>query len=142
MTFFKSKWVTLLVVLSFAILQLIQPFIHAHLDAQHPIQNTGFHVGDAHENLAYHSSSITADANIAYDALSDFPHASHTLTVASGMTKPAELNLASSVSILILFAYVIALAVQPSLVLTVNHRNLPYKLLKRRLPASRSPPQA
>jgi len=45
----KTKWVRLSVAVCFAILQALQPFIHAHLDAEHPIQNTGFHVGSEHE---------------------------------------------------------------------------------------------
>ena len=143
MHFLNNKWVSLVVVVCFALLQLLQPFIHAHLDAEHPIQNTGFHVGDAHEDMAYHAGELPPDASSAHDdMLSDLSHASHTVTVASGMTKQASLSVASNITFIFLLGYIIALALQFTLVSPSNYHFFPHKLLKRRLPASRAPPQA
>ena len=130
----KTKWLTLAVVTCFAILQALQPFIHAHLDAEHPIQHTGFHVGDAHEE------AVTADT-LANHTLSNTPHISHTISVASGIKQDvAPIFLMDALfAIVLTFCFVLFLqasqALNPALPFTFTPS------LRRRLPASRAPPQ-
>lgn len=128
----KTKWLSLVMVVCFAILQALQPFIHAHLDAEHPIQEIGFHVGNDHEEIsAADSLSHTVSA----------PHPSHTLSVASGIKQDINPMLANALVVIVLsFCFLVALP-QP-----VRPRYFPAPLvskthLKRRLPAPRAPPQ-
>ncbi|HSH53450.1 MAG TPA: hypothetical protein VK967_00345 [Methylotenera sp.] len=130
----KTKCVTLVFAICFAILQALQPFIHAHLDAEHPIQNTGFHVGDEHEEVMHHS--VTGE-----HALSGVPHASHTISVASGIKKDIDPALVADPIAIVLFCLCIALVLQSVFTHFLPLAPVPYQSLKRRLPASRAPPQ-
>lgn len=129
----NTRWVTLAVAICFAILQALQPFIHAHLDTEHPIQHTGFHVGDEHEE-AYNVAQSTNHA------VSSVPHATHTISVASGIKQDMDTQLLVNV-LAVVFSICFLLTLQspqkrnPALVL------VPIESLKRRLPASRAPPQ-
>lgn len=127
----KTKWVTLVIAACFAILQAMQPLIHAHLDTEHPIHTSGFHVGDEHEEVV-HASSVDA-------SLSEVPHVSHTISVASGIKKDIDLGVLDSITVAVIFI-VLALLLpssnlpQPSYI--PNFR----RVLRRRLPAPRAPP--
>jgi hypothetical protein len=139
----KSKFVALLVVIAFAMLQLMQPFVHVHLDVQHPIQSTAFHIDSGHENSAYdaeRAEPANSAQNTSVASSDNFSHASHTVTVVSVMAKPSGLNYNSILPIFVLLACVIALVMHPNIVLVLNYRPLPHKPLKRRLPATRAPP--
>jgi hypothetical protein len=130
----KTKWLTLTVAVCFAILQALQPFIHGHLDADHPIQHTGFHVGDAHEETVSSNHEAT-------HTVSNVPHASHTVSVASGIKQDFE----NMPFIDVLFAAILSFCFV--LTLQSNYRfkpallSIPKESIKRRLPASRAPPQ-
>ncbi len=129
----KTKWIKLSVVVCFAILQALQPFIHAHSGAGHSTQNTGFHVGAEHEAHSNASDHLTDHF------LSDV---SHTVSVASGIKQDVDLAfLIDAVSFALLglcFAVVIQSVSNHFPPLTLA----PHKPLKRRLPASRAPPQS
>lgn len=131
----KTKWVTLVFATCFAILQALQPFIHAHLDAEHPIQNTGFHVGDEHEEVVHHSD-VSGE-----HALSTVPHASHTISVADGIKKDIDPALVADSIAIALFCLYIAIVLQSVSTHFLPLAPVPYQSLKRRLPASRAPPQ-
>lgn len=131
----KIKWVTLVFAICFAILQALQPFIHAHLDGEHPIQNTGFHVGDEHEEAMHHSAYSDEHA------LSAVPHASHTISVASGIKKDIDPALVADSIAIALFCLCIALVLQSVFTHFLPLAPVPYQSLKKRLPASRAPPQ-
>lgn len=131
MSLSKSKWLTLVIAACFAILQAMQPLIHAHLDAEHPIHNSGFHVGDKHEEVA-HESTVDAE-------LSEASHISHTISVASGIKKDVDASVLDPILGAVIF-FVVTLLLpsyhipkpQPTLLLR--------QFLRRRLPASRAPP--
>lgn len=127
----NTKWLTIVFAICFAILQALQPFIHAHLDTQN--QNYGFHLGAQHEE-AINTDHSNQDISIT-------PHAPHTLSVDSGIKQDINplMLLASLLAVLLSFCF--ALATQSS------HRQNPAlslvlkECLKRRLPASRAPPR-
>ena len=141
----KAKFVVYLIVLCFALLQIFTPFIHAHINTSHPIQNTGFHVGDAHEEMAIeltHShSSNTSTEHLNASFLASTPHATHTISVASGISQGVDSSLTAVASLVILFflCFPFALTTGPKHFFPLNL--IPHQLLKRRLPASRAPPQ-
>lgn len=127
----KSKWLTLMIAACFAILQAMQPLIHAHLDAEHPIHNSGFHVGDEHEEVA-HESTVDAE-------LSEAPHISHTISVASGIKKDVEASVLDPISAAVIF-FVVALLLASYHLPKQQLIPLLRQFLRRRLPASRAPP--
>lgn len=130
----KSNWFTLTVAICFAILQALQPFIHAHMDADHPVHHTGFHVGDEHEE-------VFDAGHLGNHSVSSIPHASHTISVASGIKQDTDATLFTHAILAVVFSvfFVLTLASTkqfiPALLL------IPHSILKRRLPASRAPPQ-
>jgi hypothetical protein len=133
----KAKWVTLAVSVCFAILQTLQPFIHAHLlDVDHPTQHTGFHLGDDHE------ASVSFSDHQADHAATNTVHASNTVSVASGIKQDVNSALlveALSTALLYFCFIIVALSTlkrYPSSNLTATYRQL-----RRRLPAPRAPPQ-
>lgn len=133
----KAKWVTLAVSVCFAILQTLQPFIHAHLlDVDHPTQHTGFHLGDDHE------APVSFSDHQAEHEATNTVHVSNTVSVASGIKQdvnPALLVDALSVALLYFCFIIVAhstLKLYPPASLTPA-----YRFLRRRLPAPRAPPQ-
>lgn len=127
----KTKWVTLVIAACFAILQAMQPLIHAHLDADHPIHNSGFHVGDEHEEVT-HESTVGA-------TLSEVPHVSHTISVASGIKKDIDLSLLDSMTAAVIFI-VIGLLLPRNNIPQLQYTPYLRHFLRRRLPAPRAPP--
>lgn len=150
----KSSGLTLLLAVCFALLQVLQPFIHAHLD-QHSAhdshsqqlhdshqhdhhayghQQVGFHVADAHEE-------VFAQAVHDGTQLSAVPHASHTIFVAPAITKNVDLATVLNAMQLALYGLVMAI------ILLVTTQQFPalvnphYPSIKRRLPATRAPPR-
>jgi divalent metal cation (Fe/Co/Zn/Cd) transporter len=130
----KTKWFTFAVAICFAILQALQPFIHAHVDTEHPIQNLGFHVGHEHEEAISMQS-------LADHTLSNIPHASHTVLVASGIKQDSDsMNLLKAL-VAIVFSFCFILVLQSTHKLNSSFLFVAKESLKRRLPASRAPPQ-
>jgi hypothetical protein len=127
----KTKWVTLTVAVFFAILQILQPFIHAHVDANHPIQETGFHIGVDHEESFVTSNSAT---------VSVAPHASHIVSVAPAINKDADPALLIDVVVLVVLFIFFSIALQSALKLYPKLTLVSHKTLKLRLPAVRAPP--
>lgn len=130
----KTKWVRLIVAVCFAILQALQPFIHVHVDADHPIQNTGFHVGNEHEEAF--SVEFLAD-----HAVSNDPHASHTISVDSSIKQDADGLLLMNAILAVVLSFCFILALQSNHRLNPAFLLVPKESLRRRLPASRAPPQ-
>lgn len=130
----KSKWITLVIALLFAILQTLQPFIHGHLDSDHTVHHIGFHVGGEHE---------IAPEVVHHDAehkMSNVSHPSHTVSVSSGVKE--DVNPALSVDtlfVVLLVIFFISVSLSNSKSYSSSNR-FHYNLLKRRLPASRAPP--
>ncbi|WP_020168077.1 MULTISPECIES: hypothetical protein [Methylotenera] len=141
----KANFVVYLIVLCFALLQVFTPFIHAHLNAEHPIQNTGFHVGDAHEEMAIElthlHSTDTSSEHLDASFLSSIPHATHTISVASGITQGVDSTFLVVASLLVLFFLCFPFALTSVLRQFFLLSLTPLQPLKRRLPASRAPPQ-
>ncbi len=131
----KTKWLTLAIALSFAILQVLQPFIHAHLDAEHPIQHTGFHVGDEHEESADFSGHFSNYT------VSNIDHVSHTISVASGIKQDFNSTLLAKILSPVLLCVCFAIALRSILKLHPPLSLIAYSSLRRRLPAARAPPQ-
>lgn len=138
----------MLLVVCFMLLQMLQPFIHAHVEHSslhphthhapmhhkvHDHHQVGFHVADAHEELfdqvEHHSAQLVA-----------IPHASHTIFVAPAITQPVENNSVFNVPLLALYCLVMALML---LTTSAHYWSLltpHFPSIKRRLPASRAPP--
>lgn len=131
MAWTKSKWVTLIIAMCFAILQAMQPLIHAHLDADHPIHNSGFHMGDDHEEAA-HESTITPK-------LSEEPHVSHTISVASGIKKDLDLSLVDPLYAAAIFV-IITLLLLPRHNFDTHYTPRFRQFLRGLSPAPRAPP--
>lgn len=127
----KTKWVTLVIATCFAILQAMHPLIHAHLDADHPIHHSGFHVGDEQEEVV-HESTIDV-------SLSEAPHVSHTISVASGIKKDIDLSWPDSMAAAIIFI-VLGLFLPDNNIPQPQYTPYLRPFLRRRLPASRAPP--
>lgn len=129
----KTKWVTVAVVICFAILQALQPFIHAHVDAEHPIQKTGFHVGDEHEEVLNVEHLANYPSNV--------PHASHTISVDSSIKQDTDSMLFINTIFAVAFSICFILVLQFTHRLNPAFLLVPKESLKRRLPASRAPPK-
>lgn len=134
MIFSKAKWLSLTVSICFAILQALQPFIHAHLDTDHPIQNTGFHVGNEHEE-------VFSMEHLANNAVSNVPHASHTVSVDSSIKQDFDNLLLMNPYLALVLIFCFFLALQTTHRLYPASFLVPKESLRRRLPASRAPPQ-
>ena len=132
----KYKWVTLTIAIIFAILQALQPFIHSHLDVNHPIHHTGFHVGDEYEEV---STDISSQIN--NHVVSNMAHVSHTVSVASGIKQDLSSVLAADIVGVVIFCLYFASALLATLKFYPALSLIFYNSLKRRLPASRAPPQ-
>ena len=130
----KAKWLSLTVSICFAILQALQPFIHAHLDTDHPIQNTSFHVGNEHEEAF-------SMEHLAIHAVSNVPHASHTVSVDSSIKQDFDNLLLMNPYLALVLIFCFILALQSTYRLNPASFLVPKESLRRRLPASRAPPQ-
>lgn len=130
----KARWLIFAVATCFAILQALQPFIHAHIDVDHPIQNTGFHVGDEHEEAV-------SFEHLSTHSVSNVPHASHTISVASGIKQDLKNMSFADALIAIVLSFSFLLVLSSSQRLNPAFLLVPKESLKRRLPASRAPPQ-
>ena len=141
----KAKFLVYSVVLFLALLQIFTPFIHAHFNTDHPIQNTGFHVGDAHEEMAIELTHLysaeTSAEHLDASFLSTIPHATHTISVASGITQDVDSALLVVASLLVLFFLCFPQYLTPFLSQFFALSLIPQQPLKRQLPASRAPPQ-
>lgn len=135
MFFNRTKWLTLMVVLCLAVLLALQPFIHAHLDVEHPIQHSGFHVGsDYEESLSVHHDQPS-------HSVSAIPHVSHIVKVAPSIKQGIDLALVVDVAGLILVSFCLAIAIKLTAQQFSQLNPSFYQPLKRRLPAARAPPQ-
>ncbi len=127
----KTKWITLLLAIFFAILQVLQPFIHAHLDENHSPHEAGFHVGAEHEEyFDSHSNKIT-----------DYPHAAHIVTVSSAIKQDIDSALLFDLLPLFVLCLSFFILLRPTLVVYPQLSLLSYQRLRKRLPATRAPPR-
>jgi hypothetical protein len=134
MLFGKNRWVVLTVALCLVVLQVLQPFIHAHLDVEHPQQLSGLHVGGDYEaSLSGYPES--------HHAITDLSHVSHVLTIAPSLKQELDLTIVLDVVALILVSFFLAMALPLATQLFLQLNLSYYQSLKRWLPASRAPPQ-
>ena len=129
----NTNWVRLMVAICFAVLQALQPFIHAHIDADHPIQETGLHVGSEHEEE--HSFE-----HMTNHALSSVAHVSHTVSVDSSIKQDAD-SLLLVQAFLLVFTFCLVLTLPSPQKFNRVFLLEPKQSLRRRLPASRAPPK-
>ena len=127
----KTKWVTLTITIFFVILQVLQPFIHAHLDTNQLAQETGFHVGADHEEFF-------SVPNI--HSLSVVPHASHIVSVASAIKQDIDPALSTDAIALVVLSLFFIVLLQSALTTYPPLTLVTLRPLKRRLPAPRAPP--
>ena len=130
----KTKWITLVFAIFFAILQVLQPFIHAHLDGDHQLQNVGFHVGEEHEENTNVSNHLTDHS------LSSIPHAAHTVLVSTGIKQDIDPALLTNAIALVVLCLCFIILLQSALTLYPPLTLIYHQSLKRKLPASRAPP--
>ncbi|MGJ8620957.1 MAG: hypothetical protein ACSHWN_11550 [Methylophilaceae bacterium] len=133
--FNKTKWLVLTVALCLIALQALQPFIHAHLDIEHPEHLSGLHVGGDYE------ASLNDHSHKSNHSITDLSHVSHVITIAPSIKQDTDLTLVLDVVALIFISFCLAIAAQLSTQLFSPLHLSHYQSLKRRLPASRAPPQ-
>lgn len=131
--FFQSiKKLAWIVVFWFALLQVIAPFIHAHLGAEHLTETATLHVhADEHEHFDTHN-----DSN---NHVADLSHAMQTVTVTDGFINDLENSFA-----LYAVLYVLCfLLVRANLIIRFHpvSNSLQDYSIKWRSPAPRAPPQ-
>lgn len=127
-----TNYIILTVAICFTVLQ---PFLHVHLDAEHPIQQTGFHMGNAFEELAIHATQLT-DAGPT--------HASHTseiISIDSVFKQDVDLSLTGDTFALALILFCFSLFSPAASARFLPFYSQYYQALKRRLPVPRAPPQ-
>ncbi|PPD55586.1 MAG: hypothetical protein CTY10_06875 [Methylotenera sp.] len=134
MIFTNDKCLAIIVCICFAILQALQPFIHAHLDADHPIQNTGFHVGSDHEEAL-------DTEHLADHAVFNGAHASHTVSVDSSIKQDSKETFLANAILVVVLSLCFILTLKSTHRLNPAFLLIPKESLKRRLPASRAPPK-
>jgi hypothetical protein len=131
----KTKWLMLAFAICFALLQALQPFIHAHLDTEHSTQYAGLHINLEHEEL------VSLDHDVTDDSMYATPHAQHTISVDSGIKHDIDLalltNTVSFILFFICFAIIFKSVSNQFPQLTVVH----HKLLRRQPQSVRAPPQ-
>lgn len=116
---------------------LLQPFLHIHLDTEHPIQQTGFHVANAYEEM--HDYALHMDEE---HVLKGSTHTSEVIAIDAATKQEVEHQFSADGSSIILLIFCIGLL---STTITTS-RTQPrqqhfYRLLRQQLPASRAPPQ-
>lgn len=131
----QTKWLAQFLVGCFAILQLLQPFIHAHLDTPHSPKTSSFHVVSDHEETLQ-GSNLSAD-----DSIFNSPHPAHVISVDSSIKSDIKFLISDESIQLILFCLIIVLALQSVSKVFFPFTTHHYLFLKERLPASRAPPK-
>ncbi len=129
----KTKWIVVLVAISFAILQTLQPFIHAHFDEVDTDHHSGFHTVDDHESATSHNHTKSSEA---YE-----DHSSHKVTIASGIN--SDLKTPFLVDVLIGLTFSLYLILITSFKNRLNPASLPIfkETSSRRRPGNRAPPK-
>jgi hypothetical protein len=123
----KLSW---MIVLCFALLQVIAPFIHTHSGAEHLPEHASLHVhADEHEHSANHDDN---------HYVTDLSHTMHTVTVANGLINELDSSLTLYATILVICF--LLLRTNPIVTFPVNNFLHDY-FFKRRRPAPRAPPQ-
>lgn len=130
--FFQSlKKLSWIVVLWFALLQAIAPFIHTHLGAGHLSEHASLHVhADEHEHSADHDDN---------QYVVDLSHTMHTVTVTNGLVNDLVYSLILYAAIFV----ICFLLVRTNLIIRFHPDSnfLHGYSFNRRLPAPRAPPQ-
>lgn len=113
---------------------VLQPFLHVHLDAEHPIQQTGFHMGSAYEELAIHATQL-GDAGLTHES-----HTSEIISIDSAFKQDVDASLFDDVLALALILFCFSLLLSASSRFSLHYSHY-YQALKRLLPTPRAPPQ-
>ncbi len=124
----KLSWI---IVLWFALLQVIAPFIHTHLGAGHLTETASLHVhADEHEHSADHDDK---------HYVADLSHTMQTVTVANGLINDLDNSLTLYAAIFV----ICFLLVRTNLFIRFHPDSnfLQDYSFKRRRPAPRAPPQ-
>lgn len=130
MSFQPLKKLSWMIVLWFALLQVIAPFIHTHLGAGHLTETASLHMhADEHEHFADHDGNHYA---------ADVSHTKHTVTVANGFTNHLDNGLTVYAALFV----ICFLLVRTHLVIRYDPGiNFLFDYsFKRRLPSPRAPP--
>lgn len=132
----NTKWTMIAFAMCFALLQALQPFIHAHLDTeQHSTQYSGLHINLEHEEL------ISLDHDDTDNSMYATPHAQHTISVDSSIKPDVALALltyaVSFVLFFISFAIIFKAVSNQFPQLTIVH----HKFQRRQPQSVRAPPQ-
>lgn len=128
----RAKWIITTVAFCFAILQALQPFIHAHLDGEDHSHTHGLHVAEDHE-------SAHALEHLSNHSFSDVSHAAHTVSVSQGIKpKSPDIFNGSFTFVLIVIWFALTILKTPSHFLHLISN--PARSFMRRLPAPRAPP--
>ena len=123
------------VAICLAVLLALQPFLHAHMDTEQTVQTRGFHVGMEHEE-------IFSAEHITNHDLSSIPHASHIVSVDSGIKKEIDTNFVTDAIAAIIISFFFVQALQLAQRLIPAAPLVLKESLKRQLPDTRAPPQS
>lgn len=127
----QKNWCVALIVFCLVLLQVFQPFIHAHIDAKQTVHQSGFHVGGEHEE------SVSAE-HFDHHSLSN---TSHTVSVGSAIKKDIDTDLVADAIAAIIISFFFIQALQLVQRLTSATPPALKESLKRQLPTTRAPPK-
>ena len=127
------KWFAARVAFFLAILLVLQPFLHAHIDDGYAIHGNGFHFVNEHEEFFNTENSSN-------NLLSNTPHASHIVSVDLSVREGIDTLLFSGPIHTALLISLFVLALRSNQRLKYAFLFTPKNSLKQRLPASRAPP--
>lgn len=131
----SNQNLSMAILIWFVLLQALQPFIHAHLDLNHPLQWANSHVVVEHTEFMHLIDAPAAET------FSD-DHVLHTIAVASGIKSDAQAILLTDFNPFVLFCLCFILILFSVFKSFPQQYSLPDKSLQRLLPAPRAPPLA
>ena len=131
----STQNLSMTILIWFVLLQTLQPFIHGHLDLNHPMSLANSHAVDEHTEFMHLIDAPAAET------FSD-DHVLHTVAVASGIKSDTQVILFTDFNPFVLLCLCFTLILLSVPRYFPQQDSLPHKSLKRRLPAPRAPPLA
>lgn len=140
MPLFKSNLIKYLFVLSFALMQMLQPFNHVHLDGNEAGKLHGFHLGSEHEELLSHPH-VSLDDGADQHRHAHNAHAVHTIFAQADIKPGLDAAMGLGMAGLLLFAVLLTFALPVLGQVFAEPPPRFYTSSRYTLPATRAPPQ-
>lgn len=135
----RKNWIQLVIALCIILLQVLQPFIHVHLDVAEHAHSVGFHMGGDYEHELHDMNLPQSSSHQHF--IADTSHLPDVVSVASGIKKEVDQGLSMDLLTYVLVSFCFFLLLPPISKLWPAFHPHFHESLKRRLPASRAPPQ-